>query len=173
MKLSRLWLPIALVGLVGIVAMPFVADELSNRCMPWQTPVEVHLKIESALAHDGRAEAAGTTDLPDGAVVAYFFLHNSEAADLINLPGYQAGGEARVVGGSFSFVEDLSDWPHGAALMDVWFQVGPENPQPPHVIDEFGENGQCMTGPQVGIDSPGDPKVLHTNARVTLPDSGG
>ena len=170
-KLSTTWLSIALIGLLVVVAVLFtVADELANRCMPWETPVAAHLSIDTAHEVDGRVEVTGAADLPNGALLYYCFYHGGEA-DFADLPEYEVAGEARVGDGRFTFADDLSGWPEGRAQLDVWFQVGQDSPQPAEVRKIFGTNGQCMTGPQVGVDSPGDPKVMLTRARVPMSGS--
>jgi hypothetical protein len=174
MRGAREWLLTALiVGLAVLVAVPFAVDAVSSTCMPWDGRVETHLTIETADAQDGQVEVAGTTDLPDGAVVSYFFLHEDELGDVRTLPRYQAGGATSVHDGRLRFTEDLSGWPDGAAVLDLWFEVGPDAPQPAHVVEAFGATGQCLSGPQVSSDSPGDRKGLLTQARVTLPNSVG
>jgi hypothetical protein len=112
--------------------------------------------------------ASGTTDLPDGALLGYWVVPESELGDLTSDLEHQAGGSVEVERGRFSFFEDVSDWPEGRAVLEVWFSVSRDEPQPEQVVAAFGDNGQCLTGPQVGVDSPGDPKVLHTDTRVVI-----
>jgi hypothetical protein len=167
----KVWHVTALItGLVLLVAVPFAIDAVSLTCMPWNKPVEAHLTVESVEARAGQVAVHGSTDLPDRAIVQYFFLHSSELGDVTRLPQFQAGGAMTVSGGAFRFEESLSAWPEGEAVFDVWFEVGPESPQPAHVVAAYGSNGQCLTGPQVGTDSPGDRQVLRANARVSLPN---
>lgn len=172
MNAVRAWLPAILAAsLVAVVAIPLIADEVSSACMPWDDRMEAHLSIDRVEAQDGEVSVSGTSDLPDDAVFGYFFLHEDELGDVTRVPRFQAGGETRVHDGQYSFAEDLSAWPDGDAVFDVWFQLGHDSPQPDHLVERFGTRGQCLTGPQVGVDSPGDPNVLRAGGSVTLPTS--
>lgn len=168
----KAWLVTAvIVGLVAFVAVPFAIDAVSLTC--FGDPVEAHLAIDTAEVRSRQVEVAGTTDLPDGAVIRYFFLHESELGDVTRLPRFQAGGETIAGAGQFRFKQLLVGWPEGEAVIDVWFEVGPEAPQPADVVEAFGANGQCLEGPEVGADSPGDRQTLNTDASVRLPHAEG
>jgi hypothetical protein len=136
--------------------------------MPWDDHVEAHLTIDRADVQDGQVSIAGTTDLPTDAVLDYFFIHEGEMGDVTRSPRFQAGGQTRVRDGQYSSADGLSAWPDGDAVFDVWFELGHDTSQPDHLVDRFGSRGQCLAGPQVGVDSPGDPNVLRAAGSVTL-----
>jgi uncharacterized oligopeptide transporter (OPT) family protein len=156
-------------GIFGVTyAIPVAAEVYGDICHPWRQPTEAHMTVEAAQSAEGIVEVSGTTDLPDGAVVDYYFLHEAEMADLSRLPRYQASGRAEVRKGRFAVSQDLSSWPAGNAILGVEFAVGVDYPQPAQVIEIFGSQGECLAGPQVGVDSPGDPRTLYTERRLLL-----
>ena len=114
---------------------------------------------------DGTAQVTGTTTLPDGAVLYCWFEHESRALENI-------GGSAPVQDGRFSFATDLSAWPSGRVTLWVEFSIADANDggneQPPDVVALFGSEGEHLEGPQVYVDSPGDPKQLYTTVAFTL-----
>lgn len=100
----------------------------------------------------------GTTTLPDGAVINYYYWHADEAVNLRNDGAH--GGLTTVRDGRFAFSSDLSDWPAGDITLVTEFSVGWGIEQPQDVIARFGSEGEHLAGPQVYVDSPGDPKKL-------------
>ena len=91
----------------------------------------------------------GETDLPDGAEVQYRASHAltrtvpaSEwpAANLI------ASGRATVQDGTYWAQINTLNWPRGEVHVVVQFPVPP---QPPSVVEHYGEFGERLTGANV------------------------
>ena len=150
---------VAAVLVAILVALVFV--------LPLDLPfMQVPATITPAVAVDGRlVHVTATTNLPDGAVISYYV--GSEA----HPDADDHGGTAVVRGGRYEFVVDLSDWPSGKATLYDEFSVSyyGGNEQPQNVVDVFGSQGEHMSGPQVYVDSPGDPKRLFVTVPFDLP----
>ncbi len=152
------------VGAVGIVAVAWIVLVfLGPISLPFQ-------KVQATITPqvhvlDRMAQVTGSTTLPDGAVVYCNFAHESTALEGI-------GGSATVQEGHFSIAKDLSAWPSGRVTLTVEFSIANYggNEQPPAVVAIFGSEGENLEGPQVYLDSPGDPKELLTSVDFALKD---
>jgi hypothetical protein len=123
-----------------------------------RVPVSIALKATV----DGRTvHVEGTTDIPDGAEVFIYAAKNRSEQ-------YLSTASVRVVQGRFATDLDLSSWPPGPVEVEAWFGVFEEYDQPAHVIERYGSEGELMIGPQVYVDSPGDPKELWAQTTVVL-----
>lgn len=157
-KRSAWFVPAIIVILLTPVA--WVAIALVVASHPTLTHVEATLQPVAAV--QGRVlKVTGTTDLPDGAVLSYYFLH-----ELASLQGQEPeGGATAVRNGRFAFTTDFAGWPGGAITLYVEFGVGSGWEQPQVVIDRFGAYGERLAGPQAHSDS-GDPPTLSIGGRV-------
>ena len=109
-------------------------------------------------------QITGTTDLPDGAVIGYYFVH-----ELGPLQGQEPdGGLTTVRNGRFDFQTDFTGWPGGAIALFTEFGVGSGYDQPQGVIDLFGADGEGISGPQAYSES-GDPPHLFATTTFVLP----
>ncbi|MFA9445328.1 hypothetical protein [Egicoccus sp. AB-alg6-2] len=109
-----------------------------------ETSTDVAVTV-SATVEDGAVTAEGTATVPDGALLA-FELRHDETFEVID-------GYTEVQDGTYTFSQDLGDWPAGDVEVWVAFQtelVGAE--QPAEVRERYGENGEGMTGDQVTTD---------------------
>ena len=118
----------------------------------------------------------GTTDLPDGARIAYEVTHEAfgTSDDLEDATwDLFADGSVAVRGGRYSATVPVAGWPAGAVTVWVAFQpdfseaVDAENGQPAGVIDRYGEMGANLTGSNVS-ESAGLKRV-ELERTVTLP----
>ena len=108
-----------------------------------------------ASVQDGRVTVAGTTDLPDGAIVSIQVLQLDEwerasgsgvEPDIDSWP-YADYDEATVSDGRFSESFAVDDWPSGRGVAVAYFWVDPM--QPAAVIEKFGRDGEGLKGPDV------------------------
>mgnify|MGYP003350348568 CR=1 FL=1 len=148
-KLVATVLGLLVLGWFGI--WPFI----SPIDLPFQ---RVEATITPRVTVEGKTiRVEGATSLPDGAVIGYYYWHSDEA---VNDRNDSHPGTATVRHGRFGFTTDLSDWPEGDVTLLAEFAVGGDWEQPPEVVARFGSQGEHLSGPQVDIDSPGDPKRL-------------
>jgi hypothetical protein len=156
-----LFAPVLLVVLgVAWFALPF----LSLGDLP---SGQVEATLHPAVSVEGRSvRVTGTTDLPDGAVIDFYYWHE---LDSVNDRNDSHGSDATVRSGTFEFETDLTDWPGGTVTMIATFSVAWGTEQPQVVLDRFGSKGERLAGPQVHVDSPGDPKQLLVTATFELP----
>jgi hypothetical protein len=144
----------AALGILGLAWLGFVL--ISPIDLPFQ---HVEATMTPTVSMDGAtAQVEGTTTLPDGAVINYYYWHADDAVNSRNDGAH--GGLATVHDGRFAFASDLSDWPPGRVTLYTEFSVGWDTEQPADVVSRFGSEGEHMAGPQVYVDSPGDPKML-------------
>ncbi len=111
---------------VGVTAMLTVAPELRNR----------------------RLTIAGTTDLPDGAILMYEARHENwvNAGE----PVWLRAGQVVVQDGAYSERLNLRRWPPGTIEVWVSFQtVLLEGSQPPTVLETYGAMGERLIGENV------------------------
>ena len=128
--------------------------------LPFQHSVAT---IDLTATVSGRTVSVeGTTDLPDGAVIYYTFWRD------LNDDTAWVDGNAHIERGRLVFAGDLSGWSPGRGTVEVDFGVDGDE-QPRAVIDRFGSQGEHLAGPQVYVDSPGDPKQLLVTAEFVLP----
>lgn len=154
-RLSPRWILLAVITVVALGGL-MVVFQLFDVAPTMDPHVTVH----------GRAvSVAGTTDLPDGAVIDYYFWHSSPAIG--GNPPH--GGQVTVSAGRFAFETSLADWPPGTVTLYSDFSVGGSTEQPWMVIYRFGWQGERLSGPQVSVDSPGDPKHLVVTTPFELP----
>jgi hypothetical protein len=147
---------LAVAAALGVLAIAWLGFALiSPLDLPFQR-VEATMTPRVSVAGT-TARVEGTTTLPDGAVIYYEYWH---ADDAVTAPDDAHGGTATVRDGRFAFSTDLSDWPAGRVTRYTAFRVGWGFEQPQDVVALFGSEGEHMSGPQVYVDSPGDPKVL-------------
>jgi hypothetical protein len=87
---------------------------------------------------------AGTTDLPDGSLIAYEVTHAVVAVG-------REDGTMLVTGGRFQRSVDLASWPPGRIEAWVAFQtiLGTTVHQPPAVLQRFGQMGERLRGANV------------------------
>ena len=156
------WTSIGLVGLFVTGGLFFAWVFVAPIDLPFQS-APATINVTSSV--DGRTiHVIGTTDLPDGALVDYSFY--SEDQNLINdLPD---GGTVAVRDGAFAFTTTVPGRSTGLATAEVSFSVAWGTTQPKGVTDRFGSQGEHLAGPQVYVDSPGDPKQLVTTTSVML-----
>lgn len=126
---------------------------------PWQR-VSATMSIEATVDGD-TVRVNGMTDLPDGALIDYWFWRD----DAIN---EGPTGATEVVNGRFTFAHDVSGLRRGPWEIYASFSTAWGSTQPTNVTDVFGSEGQHLVGPQVYVDSPGDPKQLLISVQVEL-----
>jgi hypothetical protein len=146
-------LVLALTGYVGLALMGPID-------LPWQR-VTATLQLEPIVDGD-TVRVRGTTDLPDGALIDYWFWRD----DAIN---EGPAGVAEVRDGKFSFEHDVSGLRRGMWEIQASFSTMWGSAQPQVVTDRFGADGEHLAGPQVYVDSPGDAKQLLVTTTVDLP----
>jgi hypothetical protein len=158
---------LVIVAVLGIVAIAWFAFALISPIdLPFQrveAAIHPRVTVEGATAH-----VTGTTTLPDGAVINYYYSHELDAVNDRNEPH---AGTATVHDGRFVFSADLSDWPAGTVTLYTEFSVAWGVEQPADVVARFGSEGEHMAGPQVYVDSPGDPKMLLVPVEFDLPSA--
>ena len=124
----------------------------------WQVEATLHPTVSVV----GRTvHVIGTTDLPDGALIGYYFWN---AADDGNWPD---GGLVTVRNGRFEFETDFTGWPGGTITVYTEFCVS-QCDQPQAVIDRFGANAERLSGPQAYSES-GDPPTVQATNTFVLP----
>ena len=109
--------------------------------------VSASLTIEPDL-RNGRLTIAGTTDLPDGAILMYEARHENwvNAGE----PVWLRAGQVAVQDGAYSERLNLRRWPAGT--IDVWvsFQtVLLEGSQPEPILAVYGALGEHLIGENV------------------------
>ena len=93
----------------------------------------------------------GETDLPDGAYVNYRVTHDmARTAPVEDWPSANLieSGRAAVQGGRYWARVNTFNWPSGAVRILVQF---PLPPQPPAVVERYGEFGEYLTGANVTV----------------------
>ena len=108
----------------------------------------VELNLEEPVIEAGRLLLQGTMTLPDGALLTYAVKHDSH--DSGDYDGFEEG-HIEVSGGQFSHLVSVDDWPSGHALTRLVFQMNLSGSaqQPDLVVQEYGENGERLEGPDV------------------------
>lgn len=156
MKQPRQRLLVVVGAALIVVGTALVASALLT---PGADPTHISL----AAATDGRTiRVEGTTNLIDGSIVVCQFTHEDERVAENTLVR-----KAEVSDGSFECRDDVSGWPRGAVLIEVVFGLD-WAPQPRHVVDRYGSTGERLEGPQVIVDSPGDPRVLIARGELEM-----
>lgn len=134
--------------LIVISALGCSAGSTTGQTTSGSTPAadtgtSVSLTV-TAQQQNKQLRISGTTNLPDGAIVAF-----EVAATDLNVNEF-ADGTATVGGGRFSSSVDVSEWPSGN--VEVWaaFQtVLGHGEQPQAILDRYGKFGEKLTGPNV------------------------
>lgn len=140
--------------------------------LPWQH-VTATMRIDPSIKGTV-IRVVGHTDLPDGALIDFGFSPTETfqgsveglATDVID---GSLNGSAKVTGGLFSFERDLAGLPSGRWSVYASFSTAWGSEQPRQILETFGAEGEHLAGPQVYVDSPGDPKQLLTSAEFDLP----
>ena len=91
----------------------------------------------------------GTTDLPDGALVAYRITHKlarAQPADQWPAPNLMESGKAAVQDGQYWTRVNTTNWPNGEVRILIQFPVPP---QPDFVVERYGQFGEKLTGDNV------------------------
>ncbi len=148
-------LGVLVVGLTGYVGLLFIG--------PIDLPSQrVTATMQLAASVDGdTVRVVGTTDLPDGALIDYWFWRD----DAINGGPI---GVTEVRGGTFSFEHEVSGLRRGRWDIEASFSTMWGSEQSRHVTDLFGAEGEHLAGPQVYVDSLGDAKQLRATTTVDL-----
>jgi hypothetical protein len=148
-------------AIATIVAIGFFIGQFVDLPL-FQQQATMHPRAE---VRGRTVNVAGTTDLPDGAIINYYFVHEQDAVNG-NAP---PGGLATVRDGLFEFETHLPPaWPSGKVTLYCLFGISWEVEQPKAVVDRFGSRGERLAGPQVYVDSPGDDKQLLATAELTF-----
>jgi hypothetical protein len=160
---------LAIAGALAIIAVVWLGIAMiSPLDLPFQ---RIEATMTPSVSMDGStAHVEGTTTLPEGAVIDYYYWHADDAVNSRNDGAH--GGTATVRDGRFAFTSDLSDWPSGRVTLYTQFSVGWGIEQPADVIARFGSEGEHLAGPQVYVDSPGDPKMLFVPVEFELGSAG-
>jgi hypothetical protein len=149
--------------------MVLVAAAVAYVAWTFVSPIDMPFQRADRSMHmtaqvNGRSlRVTGTTDLPDGALVDWYLSRG--LVDDNELPS----GHIAVRSSSFSFGADLSGWPSGTATAEVSFSCDWGTVQPRQVTDLVGEHCEHLSGAQVYVDSPGDPKQLFVPVDFTVP----
>jgi hypothetical protein len=123
--------------------------------------IETTMAISTSL--DGRLLTLnGTTNLPDGAVIACETWHESED-DGLGSGDYDVGDQVTVVSGTFLCRADLTGWPTGMIRASSTFYPWDQTAD---VVDRYGYRGERMSGAAVYQDSDG--WVLEVREDVPL-----
>jgi hypothetical protein len=152
------------IGLVVLLATMFAYFAwvlVSPIDLPFQRvdrSMQITSRVEGQTLH-----VTGTTDLPDGAFIDWYLSRGF--VDYNELPS----GHVAVRSGAFSFEANLAGWPPGAATAEVSFSCDWGSVQPKLVTDVLGEHCEHITGDQVYVDSPGDPKQLFVPVEFAVP----
>jgi hypothetical protein len=128
--------------------------------LPWQR-VTATMQLE-AVVEGNTVHVVGITDLPDGALIDYYYWRD----DAINEGPV---GVVEVEDGSFSFEDDISELRPGRWSIEASFSTLWGSQQPEHITDLFGSEGEHLAGPQVYVDSPGDAKQIVVSTDVEVP----
>lgn len=70
-------------------------------------------------------------------------------------PGLDASETAAVSGGKFQAQIPIRAWPAGRVNVSSSFSIGGLQPQPDHVVNAYGKEGERLRGPQVETDPDG------------------
>ena len=136
-------------GLAGPLDLPFQRVTISMDLDP---------SVEGDTVH-----IAGTTNLPDGALVDYWFYQEfGQGED-------GPAGTAEVKDGNFVIEHDMTGYERGAWKVEASFSTVWGSEQPSRVTALVGDEGEHLAGPQVSVDSPGDAKQIFVSTSVTLP----
>jgi len=154
----ELALIIVVFGSIGWV-MLLIVGPIS---LPFQGHVETIDVVGRVEGH--RLHVAGTTTLPDGALIDWSVWRDPQV-DLSDLPG----GQATATAGSLSFDTDLTGWVPGPAELYISFGCDWGTVQPKPVTDLVGDHCEHLRGEQVYVDSPGDPKQLFVKVAFVVP----
>jgi hypothetical protein len=103
--------------------------------------------IDSAVVEEAVMRLEGSGSLPDGALLSYEI--KDDGFDVADYDGYETG-QIEFTAGSFSFEMSVLDWPTGAALIRLVFELDPSgDPQPAAVTEAYGSDGAGLSGPNV------------------------
>ena len=127
----------------------FAACVLAGCAGPGAPPAE---PVELTVGHRSEWRVLwleGETNLPDGAHLNYRVTH--EAANTIPVAEWPAtnlmeAGRSAVTGGTYWARINTFNWPRGSVRVVVQF---PLPPQPPEVMERYGENGERLAGEHV------------------------
>ena len=127
----------------------FAACVLTGCAGPSAPPAE---PVELTVGHRSEWRVLwleGETNLPDGAHLNYRVTH--EAANTIPVAEWPAtnlmeAGRSAVTGGTYWARINTFNWPRGSVRVVVQF---PLPPQPPEVVERYGENGERLAGEHV------------------------
>ncbi len=126
----------------------------------------VELDMDARVA-DGTISVDGTTDLPDGALIAYEVTLDNSAEDAEILDLFDTG-TASVSDGTFLFDVPIDSWPAGDVTIWVTFQtVVAGDSQPASVLEKYGDSGERMGGPNVT--GAGDLKRVELEQTIAIP----
>ena len=131
-----------------------------------QLPPTVTLDM-TASVEANTVEIRGTTDLPEGAYLAYEVEHEAFEYDT-ETPEEMlfTEGTFEVVDGRFGGTVDLSQFDSGPITVLVAFQMNLSagTVQPRRIRSRFGEQGELLEGPNVSSTQTGDLRVATTQA---------
>jgi hypothetical protein len=130
---------------------------------PWQRVIAT-IVLEPPVVGKTTVRITGSTSLPDGSLIDYHYWRG----DAIN---EGPAGVAEVKDGGFSVEDDISTLRPGKWTVELSFSAAWGSEQPSHVMDLFGSEGEHLAGPQVYVDSPGDPKQLLVTTDVDIPSA--
>jgi hypothetical protein len=137
------------VGLAGPLDLPFQR-------------VAISIDLDAGVDGD-TVRIAGSTNLPDGALVDYWFYQG------FGLGEDGPAGTAQVQDGNFVIEHDMTGYGRGEWKVEASFSTVWGSEQPSNVIALVGDEGEHLAGPQVYVDSPGDAKQIFVSTSVTLP----
>ena len=125
-----------------------------------------------ALTMEARVEdrsivVEGTTDLPDGALIAYEVTHDDFATSDATMDLF-ADGTVPVDGGSYSVTTPVPDWPPGDVTVWVAFQTLLASDQPADVVERYGVMGEHLSGSN--ITESGGLKRVELERTISLTD---
>lgn len=124
------------IALVAVVVAFFALIVLRVPLPFWRVEATLHPTVSVV----GRTVyVTGTTDLPDGAFVTYYY-ENDVAQVGPN------GGTATIHDGRFEFETDFKGYSGGVLTVYVGFNVA-YGGQPQVVLDRFGAWGERLSGP--------------------------
>ena len=130
-------------------------------------PTMVNLVVDARM-EGNTLTIEGTTDLPDGALLTYEVRHDRLLHD-VETPEWMlfTEGAVEVSDGSFETVVDASDLESG--LFEIRVAFGTDLPggarQPARVVEQFGEQGEYLRGPNVVLD--GERRSIQATRNVT------
>jgi hypothetical protein len=164
---TRIWAPAPIVAAVGALAL--VACGASGQSVALSVAPRA---VEQAIVIEG------TTDLPDGALIAYEVTHDAfGTSDDLQDSTWDlfADGSVPVQGGRYSVNVPVAGWPSGRVTVWVAFQTvlgatidgQPADGQPADVIERYGNMGENLTGSNVS--ESGDSKRVELEQTIQLP----